>query len=63
MTVERVLAWDGCLNTRDRGGLRLSADRKTRWGAMIRSDDPAALAEAGWSALPRGGRQPGGHRR
>ncbi len=48
---KRVLAWDGCSNVRDLGGLRTSDGRLTRWGAIIRSDNPARLSEAGWSAL------------
>jgi protein tyrosine/serine phosphatase len=48
---ERVLAWDGCQNVRDLGGLRTSDGRMTRWGAVIRSDTPARLTAAGWSAL------------
>jgi protein tyrosine/serine phosphatase len=48
---ERVLAWDGCQNVRDLGGLRTSDGRLTRWGAVIRSDTPARLTAAGWSAL------------
>jgi protein tyrosine/serine phosphatase len=47
----RVLAWDGCRNVRDLGGLRTSDGRTTRWGAVVRSDTPARLTEAGWSAL------------
>jgi protein-tyrosine phosphatase len=48
---KRVLAWDGCSNVRDLGGLRACDGRMTRWGAIIRSDNPARLTEAGWSAL------------
>ena len=48
---KRVLAWDGCSNVRDLGGLRTCDDRITRWGTIIRSDNPARLTEAGWSAL------------
>jgi hypothetical protein len=47
----RVLAWDGCVNVRDLGGLRTSDGRITRRGAMVRSDTPARLTAAGWSAL------------
>ena len=48
---ERVLAWEGCNNVRDLGGLRTSDGRTTRWGAVIRSDTPSRLTAAGWSAL------------
>jgi protein tyrosine/serine phosphatase len=48
---KRVLDWDGCLNVRDLGGLRTSNGRRTRWGAVVRSDTPARLTAAGWSAL------------
>ena len=48
---ERVLVWEGCSNVRDLGGLRTCDGRMTRWGAVVRSDTPARLTEAGWSAL------------
>ncbi len=48
---KRVLVWDGCINVRDLGGLRTPDGRTTRWGAVVRSDTPARLTEAGWSAL------------
>lgn len=48
---ERILAWDGCHNVRDLGGLRTGDGRVTRWGAVVRSDNPAQLTAAGWSAL------------
>jgi hypothetical protein len=48
---QRVLAWDGCTNVRDLGGLNTSSGRTTRWGAVVRSDTPARLTAAGWSAL------------
>ncbi len=47
----RVLAWDGCANVRDLGGLRTCDGRMTRWGAVVRSDHPAKLTAAGWSEL------------
>jgi protein-tyrosine phosphatase len=47
----RVLVWDGCNNVRDLGGLRICDGRKTRWRAIVRSDSPARLTMAGWSAL------------
>jgi hypothetical protein len=48
---DRVLAWDGCTNVRDLGGLRTVDGRMTRLGAVVRSDTPARLTEAGWAAL------------
>jgi len=48
---ERVLVWDGCINVRDLGGLPTCDGRKTLWRAIVRSDSPARLSEAGWSAL------------
>lgn len=45
---ERVLHWEGCLNARDLGGLGTG---RVRWGAIARSDDPARLTAAGWSAV------------
>ncbi len=47
----RVLVWEGCSNVRDLGGLRTSDGRMTCWGAVVRSDTPARLTAAGWSAL------------
>jgi protein-tyrosine phosphatase len=48
---ERVLVWEGCTNVRDLGGLRTRDGRTTRFGAVVRSDSPARLTTAGWSAL------------
>ncbi len=48
---KRVLTWDGCINVRDLGGLRTFDGHKTRWRALVRSDSPARLSAAGWSAL------------
>lgn len=47
----RILDWDGCNNVRDLGGLETSTGRATCWGAVVRSDTPARLSAAGWSAL------------
>jgi protein tyrosine/serine phosphatase len=51
MISNRKLNWDSCNNVRDLGGLRTRDGRLTRWGAVVRSDTPARLTEAGWSAL------------
>ena len=48
---DRVLAWDGCNNVRDLGGLPTRDGRMTLGTAIVRSDSPARLTEAGWSAL------------
>lgn len=47
----RQLAWDGCLNTRDLGGLPLRAGGTTRFGQIIRSDNIRHLSENGWAQL------------
>jgi protein-tyrosine phosphatase len=51
MTRDRRLNWDGCTNARGLGGLSTAEGRVTRWGAVVRSDHPAKLTAAGWSAL------------
>ena len=51
MTGHRHLIWDGCINVRDLGGLSTCDGRATRWGAVVRSDNPFKLTAAGWSAL------------
>lgn len=48
---ERILAWDGCTNVRDLGGLHTRSGQTTRWKEIVRSDTPARLSAAGWSAL------------
>ncbi|MFC4584872.1 tyrosine-protein phosphatase [Sphaerisporangium corydalis] len=47
----RDLAFDGCHNVRDLGGLPTADGRETRRGAVVRSDTPDRLTAAGWSAL------------
>jgi protein-tyrosine phosphatase len=47
----RQLEWEGCLNVRDLGGYPAADGRKTRWGAVVRSDNLAPLTEAGRNAL------------
>ncbi len=51
MAENRRLTWDGCNNVRDLGGLQTRTGGLTRWGAVVRADDPARLSAAGWSAL------------
>jgi len=50
MDGSRHLDWDGCFNVRDLGGLRTIDGRRTRWGAVVRSDSVNFLTSAGWSA-------------
>jgi protein tyrosine/serine phosphatase len=51
MVRNRQLNWEGCNNVRDLGGLSAIDGRKTRWGALVRSDDPFKLTTKGWEAL------------
>jgi protein-tyrosine phosphatase len=51
------LAWDGCLNVRDLGGLPTEDGRRTRLGAVVRSDNVRRLTEEGWRALAEHGVQ------
>ncbi len=48
---DRILAWEGCKNVRDLGGLRTRDGRLTRFGVLVRSDTPARLTPSGWQAL------------
>ena len=48
---KRVLTWDGCINVRDLGGLKTFDGHETCWRQIVRSDSPARLSAAGWSAL------------
>ena len=51
MATNRVLNWQGCNNVRDLGGLTASNGSKTRWGAVVRGDQPAKLTPEGWGEL------------
>jgi protein tyrosine/serine phosphatase len=51
------LAWDGCLNVRDLGGLPTEDGRRTRLGAVVRSDNVRGLTDDGWRALAEHGVQ------
>lgn len=55
MQRNRKLDWDGCTNVRDFGGLETESGRRIRWGAAVRSDDPAKLSPQGWAALYKHG--------
>ena len=50
-TPSRVLAWDGCYNVRDLGGLPTRDGRTTGWGCLVRSDIPSRLSETGRQSL------------
>jgi hypothetical protein len=46
MTANRELAWEGCVNVRDLGGLgRITP------GAVVRMEAPTALTAEGWAAM------------
>jgi protein-tyrosine phosphatase len=47
----RDLAWEGCVNARDLGGLPTADGRTVRFGAIVRSDHLNRLTAAGWTAL------------
>ncbi|HYI98930.1 MAG TPA: tyrosine-protein phosphatase [Thermoleophilaceae bacterium] len=47
----RHLAWEGCFNVRDLGGLRTRDDCRTRSGRIVRADSVEALTASGWAAL------------
>jgi protein-tyrosine phosphatase len=47
----RILEWEGCLNVRDVGGLPATGGRRTRSGALVRSDVLSRLTPAGREAL------------
>jgi protein-tyrosine phosphatase len=45
------LAWDGCLNVRDLGGLRTADGASTRHGRIVRADNLRKLSDRGRQAL------------
>ena len=47
----RELAWEGCLNVRDLGGLPTQDGAETRYGRVVRADSVRQLSEAGWKAV------------
>jgi len=51
LTNLRVLAWDGCVNVRDLGGLPIEGGGETRFGSIARADSIRNLNQAGWEAL------------
>jgi hypothetical protein len=51
MTSDRHLAWEGCWNARDLGGLRLRDGGQTRWGTTVRMDSPQRLTAKAWQEI------------
>jgi protein-tyrosine phosphatase len=51
------LAWEGCVNVRDLGGLPTEDGRRTRLGAVVRADNVRTLTDEGWRALAEHGVQ------
>ena len=47
----RDLRWEGCFNVRDLGGLPTRDGRETRFGAVVRADNPGRLTRGGVDAL------------
>ena len=47
----RDLAWDGCVNIRDLGGLPTGSGAETLYGAVVRADNVHRLSRAGWEQL------------
>jgi protein-tyrosine phosphatase len=45
------LAWEGCLNVRDLGGLQAGGGAVIRTGAIVRADNIRTLTPTGWEAL------------
>lgn len=48
--LRRSLAWDGCFNVRDLGGLETASGGRTRPGVVVRADNVRRLTAAGWQA-------------
>src|SRR4051794_33555348 len=46
----RALAWDGCVNVRDLGGLPVEDGGATRFGQVVRADAVRQLSDEGWRA-------------
>jgi protein-tyrosine phosphatase len=47
----RALAWDGCCNVRDLGGLPTEDGSETRPGVVVRADDVSLLSPDGWESV------------
>ena len=48
--LRRSLAWDGCFNVRELGGLQTASGGRTRRGVVVRADNVRRLTGAGWQA-------------
>jgi protein-tyrosine phosphatase len=51
VTTDRHLAWEGCWNARDLGGLRLRDGGQTRWRTTVRMDSPQRLTADAWQEI------------
>ncbi|MBB3662200.1 MULTISPECIES: tyrosine-protein phosphatase [Prauserella salsuginis group] len=49
--MERHVGWEGSYNARDLGGLPTADGGMITWGAVVRSEEPRLLTEAGWQAV------------
>lgn len=47
----RDLAWEGCLNVRELGGLPTRDGGETQLGAVVRADSVRQLSDDGWQSL------------
>ncbi|HVU77720.1 MAG TPA: tyrosine-protein phosphatase [Gaiellaceae bacterium] len=47
----RTLAWQGCVNVRDLGGVPLEGGGETRFGELVRADSIPQLTDEGWRAF------------
>jgi len=54
-TRARTIAWDGCFNVRDLGGLPTEDGDMTRHGRVIRADNVGGLTTAGWRSVTEQG--------
>ena len=48
---DRALAWDGCLNVRDLGGLPTEDGGRIALGALVRGDNALRLSDEAWRAV------------
>jgi protein-tyrosine phosphatase len=48
---DRALAWDGCLNVRDLGGLPTEDGGRIAPGALVRGDNARRLSDEAWRAV------------
>ena len=48
---DRSLAWEGCLNVRDLGGLPTEDGAEIRRGALVRGDNARRLSDEAWRAV------------